>query len=199
MFLLSLDGPDFSGKTTLATAIVMRLREMGKSVERTEVPSGMITGIFTDLLRNSRDKVDARVFALTYAADHLHHYFNFIENQKTDFVLIERSLLSTFFYQGTVGNLDMNWVKEINKFTKTRPDLTVIVKTPLEELLKRKGIRIGMKDQLEKTEVLKKSVDFFYNVPKELADEFNVKYVDYAPINDIVDSILALAKERTNF
>lgn len=196
MFLLSLEGPDFSGKSTLATALIMRLREMKKTIERTELPSGMITGIFTDLLRNSRDKVDPRVFALTYAADHLHHYLNFIKNQKTDFVLIERSLLSTFFYQGTIGGLDMTWLREINKFTKTKPDLTVIVKTPFNELLRRKNIRIGIEDQFEKKAFMKNSVEFYYNLPKDLQEEFNVAYVEYGSVNEIVDSILALVKTR---
>ena len=155
----------------------------------------MITGLFTDILRNSRDNVDPRVFALTYAADHLHHYLTFIRNQKADFVLIERSLLSTFFYQGVIGGLDVNWIREINKFTKTRPDLTVIVKTPLEELIKRKNIRIGIQDQFEKLEFLKKSVEFYYNLPNELVDEFNVRYIEYMPVDETVEAVLKIVNE----
>ena len=54
MIIISLEGPDFSGKSTLATALLLKLREKGLKAERTELPSRLITGMFTSLLRNSK-------------------------------------------------------------------------------------------------------------------------------------------------
>ncbi len=79
VFVASIDGADFSGKTTIANLVVELLRQMnkGKNVEfkRTEVPSRFVTGSFTSILRSAADTVPAEVFALAYAADHLFHYY----------------------------------------------------------------------------------------------------------------------------
>ncbi|HDR53056.1 MAG TPA: dTMP kinase [archaeon] len=192
MFLLCLEGPDFSGKSTLATAILLKLREKGLKVERTELPSRMVTGIMTDILRNSKDHIDPRVFALTYAADHLHHYLTFTKKNGSDVVIMERSLLSSLIYQGLVGKVDMDWLMEVNKHNLTRPDLTVIVKTPVEELLRRKQIRIGSEDEFEKKQFIKKVAEKYHNLPPELVNEFKVKYLEYAPMDRMVDEILSL-------
>ena len=119
MFLVSIDGPDFSGKTTVSTALLMRLRDLGIRVERTEVPSRTITGTFTQIIRNSKDKVDPRVFALVYAADHLHHYLTVMKNQNADVVILERSALTFLIYQGLLQGVDMDWLREINKYNRT--------------------------------------------------------------------------------
>ena len=121
VFVVSIDGPDFSGKTTIANLVVELLRQMnkGKKIQfrRTIVPSGFITGSFTSILRSSVDKVPPQVFALAYAADHLFHFNHSIkplEKHKDAFVIIqERSLLTTYIYQGLLGKVDFEWIKEI--------------------------------------------------------------------------------------
>ena len=100
MIIISLEGPDFSGKSTLATALLLKLREKGLKAERTELPSRLITGMFTSLLRNSKDKVSNQVFALIQAADHLHHYQTSENKKDSDVLILERSALSYFVYQG---------------------------------------------------------------------------------------------------
>lgn len=192
MFLLCLEGPDFSGKTTLATTILLKLRDQKLKVERTELPSRMVTGIMTDVLRNSRDQVDPRVFALTYAADHLHHYLNFTKNNGCDVVIMERSLLSSIVYQSLAGKVDLDWLLEINKFNQTRPDLTAIVKTPVKELIRRKKIRIGLEDEFEKTRFIKQVAKHYYDLPANLVKEFRVQYMDFdTDVEKIADRIIS--------
>jgi dTMP kinase len=181
MKLVSLEGPDFSGKTTLANALVAKLRRKGLRVEKTETPSKMVTGIFTGLLRNSKDKIDPRVYALVYAADHLHHYLSTKDTYDADAIVLERSVLSYFVYQGLVLGVDTEWLKELNKFNGTVPDLTVIVKVPVEELIRRSRVRKGLKDVFEKEEFLKKVAKAFYNLPDWLVKKYNVVYMDYDP------------------
>jgi thymidylate kinase len=146
------------------------------------VPSGFVTGSFTKILRNSTDRVQDEVFALAYAADHLFHYNHYIkkleENSQKFVVIQERSLLSTYIYQGLVGDIKMEWLKEINKFDKNIPKLTLILKVPAEEIMKRKALENRQFDKFEDTQHLKKQVDSYYNLSPELAKQFNVEYID---------------------
>ena len=188
VFVVSIDGTDFSGKTTIANLVIGLLRQMnrGQNVQfkRTEVPSGFITGAFTKILRNSADKIPAEVFALAYAGDHLFHYNHYIkslEKHGGNFVVVqERSLLSTFIYQGILGKTDMTWLKEINKFDKNIPKLTLILKVPVEEIIKRKSLENEHRqfDKFEELDHLKRQAQAYYNLPADLVKAFHVEYVD---------------------
>ena len=87
-------------------------------------------------------------------------------------------MLSTYVYQSIIGNLDLKWVREINKYTKNIPDLTLIVKVDLEELLKRKSLESKDFDKFEIKEHLEKQIKVFQNLPRDLVKEFNVEYID---------------------
>lgn len=186
VFVVSIDGPDLVGKTTIATLTthVLREKNKGKNIvfRRTELPSNLITGSFVDILRNSSDKVSQEVFSLAYSLDHLNHYENFIKpvlERKENYVVIqERSLLTLFVYQGLVGNIDLKWLRELNKFNKNIPNLTLILKINPEKLFNRKKLIVKGFDEFEVKEHLEKQVNIFYNLPKELVKEFNVEYID---------------------
>jgi thymidylate kinase len=77
-----------------------------------------------------------------------------------------------------VGKVDLNWIKELNKFNKNIPDITLILKINLDELLKRKKIMVKGFDEFEVKEHIKKQVEVYNNLPKDLIKEFNVEYVD---------------------
>lgn len=184
--VISIDGPDFSGKTTIANLLVEVLRHRNKTrnivFKRTELPSSSVTGYFTGILRNSSDHISSKVFALAYALDHLHHFQRVIEParaSKENFVVIqERSLLSSYVYQGLIGDVDFNWLKEINKFNKNMPDLSLIMKVDMQELLRRKGVENKSFDKFEVEEHLEKQSKTYYNLPKELVKQFHVEYID---------------------
>ena len=193
VFVVSIDGTDFSGKTTIANLVVELLRQMnkGKNIEfkRTEVPSRFITGAFTSILRSSVDSVPPEVFALAYAADHLFHYYHSIrplEKHEGSFVIIqERSMLTTYVYQGLLGNVDFAWLRGINKFNKNVPKLTLILKVPFEELKKRKSLDRRQFDKFEGEDHIKKQSEVYYNLPEGLVKEFNIEYIDAgdSPLN----------------
>ncbi len=193
VFVVSIDGADFSGKTTIANLVVELLRQMnkGKDIEfkRTQVPSRFITGTFMDVLRSSVDEVHGKVFSLAYAADHLFHYYHSIkplDKYDKQFVIIqERSMLTTYVYQGILDKVDFAWLKEMNKFNKNIPKLTLILKVPFEELKKRKSLDRRQFDKFEKEEHLKRQAEAYYNLPSELVKQFNVEYIDAsdAPVN----------------
>jgi len=202
-FVVSIDGPDFCGKSTITSLLLadLRKRKLGFMIKKTALPSTLVTGMATSLLRNSRDDVDAKVFALSYAADHLHHdaWVESLKKSKDKYlVLQERSLLSTYVYQGIIGGLDIKWMREINRFDRNIPQLGIILKLPINELLARKGTDNRSFDVYETTEKLKKQTEIYYNLPTELAKEFNIKVIDAdkdpekvaKEIGDIVETAL---------
>jgi dTMP kinase len=184
--VVCIDGTDFSGKTTISNLLLELLREKNKNrdiiIKKTVLPSDLITGSFTKILRNSADIISSKVFALAYALDHLHHYETVIkplEEEGKNFVVIqERSLLTTYIYQGIVGDVDFNWLKEINKFDKNIPDLTLILKVELDELLKRKSLENKVFDKFEVKEHLERQIEAYSNIPEDLAKQFHVEYID---------------------
>ncbi len=190
MKIISLEGPDFSGKSTLATALVMRLREEGRTVERMELPSRLITGIFTELLRNSRDRVDPRVFALVYAADHLHHYLSTKDRNDVEFMVLERSALSFFVYEGLALGVDMDWLRELNRHNGLVPDLTAVVRVPVEELIRRRRLRVGLEDSFEKEDFIRRTAELYYSLPDWLVKDYNVSYFEWKSVKETTEEIL---------
>ncbi len=184
VFVVSIDGPDFCGKTTIANIVTELLRKKYKNlkIRRTELPTSFVTGAFTDILRSVKEETSQKVFALVYAADHLFHYLNSIkplEESKENFLLIqERSLLTTYIYQGILGKVDFSWLDEINKYDKNRPLLTLILKVPVEELKNRKSLSRRLFDSFEAKDYLEKQAEIYYNLPKDLVKKFNVEYVE---------------------
>ena len=197
--VISMDGPDFSGKSTIANLLVEILRRSNKNIifKRTEVPSTLSTGFFTKILRNSSDNVSSNVFALTYATDHLHHYETAIkplEESKENYVVIqERSLLSTYIYQSLIGKTDLKWLKEINKFDKNIPDMTLVLKVLSNEIIKRSQLEKREFDKFETPEHLEEELKVYYNLPEELAKEFHIEYID---ANDTPEEIAERCAKR---
>ena len=199
--VISIDGPDFSGKSTIANLLIEILRKNNKDKDvvfkRTEVPSILTTGFVTKILRNSSDNVSSNVFALAYATDHLHHYNTIIKplkDSKENYVVIqERSLLSTYIYQSLIGKTDLNWVRDINKFDKDIPDLTLILKVLPNEIIKRSQLEKRDHDKFETPEHLEEELKVYYNLPGDLVKEFNVEYID---ANDTPEDIAERCAKR---
>lgn len=197
--VISIDGPDFSGKSTIANLLVETLRRNNKDIifKRTEVPSTLSTGFFTKILRNSSDNVSSNVFALAYAADHLHHYETIIkplkESKENSVVIQERSLLSTYIYQSLIGKTDLKWLRDINKFDKNMPDLTLVLKILANEIIKRSQLEKRGFDKFETPQHLEEELKVYYNLPEELVKDFNVEYIE---ANDSPEGIAERCAER---
>ncbi|RLE60435.1 MAG: hypothetical protein DRN53_06185 [Thermoprotei archaeon] len=188
VFIVSIDGPDFSGKTTISNILVELLRRKIPSkadivIRRTKLPSNeLVTGSFTGILRSLRIEIAPEEYSLAYALDHLHYYrlkIRPLERCKQKFLVIqERSLLTTFIYQGLIGGVDMNWLREVNKYCRAIPHITFILKVDINELIRRMYIEGRVTDAFESESHIRKQASTYYNLPKDLLEEFNVKYVD---------------------
>lgn len=204
LFVCSIDGPDFCGKTTVASLTVEALRREFPDhlIKRTHLPSDLITGAFTKILRNSADTVSDEVFALAYAADHLHHDRVFVDKLRKhahSILVQERSLLTTLIYHSLIGRVDMKWVREINRYDTNIPDMQIILKVDIDELVKRKKLGQRDFDRFETEAHLKKQTDAYYNLPTELQKEFNVKLLEAnGSPDEVAAGCAALIKQKIN-
>ena len=194
--IIAVEGPDLIGKTTVVNLLVEKLRKK-YSVEKTQLPSELITGVLTKIIRNSKDHIPPEVVALIYAADHLYHYERVIKNNKK-IIVQDRSILSFYVYQGLIQGVDLNWLREIDKYNKNIPDVIfVLISDNLDDLLKRKEIRDF--DIFEKKEILEKQIKIWKNLPEFLTKEFNIIYIDanrntYEIVEEIYEIVENLIK-----
>jgi len=202
-FIISIDGPDFSGKSTTAALLIEELKKGvdGVRVKHTQLPSTLVTGAFPKILRAVSDDVSGEVFSLAYGLDHLYHNQTVIDplvkSEKKYLIVQERSLLSTLLYQGLVLGADLGWMKEVNKYMKYLPDLTIVTKVDFNELLRRKDVEKRDFDQFESAKFLENQIKVFDNIPKDLVEKFNVVYIDAnRGVGEVVKEIAGLIKEK---
>ncbi|MFA5138591.1 MAG: dTMP kinase [Elusimicrobiota bacterium] len=130
-----LEGPDKSGKSTQALALVRELRRRGRTVVHTREPGGtaLSEGI-RELLLDPSQKVCALAEVLLYEASRAQHTQQLIlpalRSGKT--VLSERYALATLAYQGGARGLPMRLVRRLNRIATSglRPDLTLVLDIP---------------------------------------------------------------------
>ena len=140
---ITFEGPDGSGKTTVSTAVVKKLQEMGYPVRYTREPGGSniaekIRGIILD---PQNTEMDARTEALLYAASRRQHLVDrvFPALEEGTHVICDRFVDSSLAYQGFGRGLGIEEVYAINEFAVAgaMPDKTIFLDISAEEGLKR--------------------------------------------------------------
>jgi dTMP kinase len=144
-FLLTLEGPEGSGKSTQAQRLAARLTAAGRGCVVTREPGGTVLG---EEIRHIL--LHARELTPVPAADAL--LFNAARAQlvaevirpaleRGDVVLCDRFADSTLAYQGYGAGQPLATLRELAAFAAgdLRPDLTVLIDLPEEEGLRRKS------------------------------------------------------------
>jgi len=163
-YFITFEGPDGSGKTTVATAVCEELKKRGYEVIHTREPGGIEISekIRNIILDPENTMMDAKTEALLYAASRRQHLvekvFPAIRDGKI--VICERFLVSSLAYQGYGRQLGFDEVLEINLFAidRTYPDLTVYLDVDEQVGLDRLSSR-NFKDRLDQ-----ESIDFHHRV-----------------------------------
>lgn len=163
-YFITFEGPDGSGKTTVATAVCEELKKRGYEVIHTREPGGIEISekIRNIILDPENTMMDAKTEALLYAASRRQHLvekvFPAIRDGKI--VICERFLDSSLAYQGYGRQLGFDEVLEINLFAidRTYPDLTVYLDVDEQVGLDRLSSR-NFKDRLDQ-----ESIDFHHRV-----------------------------------
>ncbi len=169
------EGPDGSGKTTVALKICELLKEKGFDIVHTREPGGIDIAeqIRNVILDPKNTAMDARTEALLYAASRRQHLVQkvlpAIEDGKL--VICERFLFSSLAYQGKARGIGYNGILDINNFAieDHMPDLTIYL--DIDEKLGQERInQRASKDRLDS-----ESINFHHLVNegyKEILDKF---------------------------
>jgi len=152
--LVTIEGVDGGGKSTLAEGLAGRLRAAGYPVRLTREPGGTPLGarIRDLLLAPEGEGPCPPAELLLYAADRAQHYATVIRPALAagQIVICDRFVDSTVVYQGLVRGLDRVFIELLHRFVLDglTPDLTFLLDLAPEEAWRR--CRDRAPDRLER-------------------------------------------------
>ncbi|MEL7647018.1 MAG: dTMP kinase [Sedimentibacter sp.] len=181
-----LEGPDGSGKSTMAQKIGQYFSELGREIEFTREPGGtdISEKIRELILDRNNTEMDYRTEALLYAAARAQlvneKIIPWLEDGKI--VISERYVYSSLVYQGLGRDLGMEEIKKINDFGTSglKPDMVLLLDVDPEKALKRK-LSIDGGDRLEN-----ENISFHRDV-----------YEGYKCLSDFCPEVRTIDAERT--
>jgi dTMP kinase len=153
--LITIEGLDGTGKTTLAEALARALRERGHSMEVLREPGGVeLSERIRALVKDPALTVAPRAEALLYAAARAQLVAERVEPQLAagEWVLLDRFVDSSLAYQGGGRGLGVAAVAAINRFATGRlqPDRTLLLRAPGAAREARQAVRGEAPDRLER-------------------------------------------------
>jgi dTMP kinase len=153
--LITIEGLDGAGKSTLAAALARALRERGVSVELLREPGGVdLSERIRELVKDPSLIVGARAEALLYAAaraELVHERVGPLVETGA-WVLLDRFVDSSLAYQGAGRGLGLEEVRAINSFATggLTPDRTLLLRIAPATGRARQAARGGRPDRLER-------------------------------------------------
>lgn len=181
-----LEGPDGSGKSTMAKMIAQYYQDAGREIVFTREPGGTkISEQIRDIILDNRNIEMAHMTeALLYAASRAQLVSEFIKPnlEQGKVVISERYVYSSIVYQGIARNLGIQKVKELNDFAidGLAPDLVLFFDINPEKALNRK-LAQGNGDRLEN-----EKLDFHKRV-----------YEGYKEISKIYSEIISINADKS--
>lgn len=201
---ITFEGPDGSGKTTVATRIVKELETRGYSCVHTREPGGIDIAeqIRNVILDPKNTAMDAKTEALLYAASRRQHLVERVIPAVNEgkIVICERFLDSSLAYQGYGRELGMENVLSINEFAIDghMPDFTIYL-----DIEESKGLE-RLKDRSFKDRLDVESIYFHHRVNngyKEILKKFpeRIRVIDASlPLEEVVEQSLNIILESIN-
>jgi len=204
-FFMTLEGPEGSGKTTVAKLLVERLeKEVEKSIVLTREPGGIAIAekIRDVILDVSHTMMDARTEALLYAASRRQHLVEKVMPALTDgkVVVCDRFVDSSLAYQGYSRNIGVDNVWEMNQFAiaDLMPQVTFYLDVPIEVGFERiyanKDREINRLD-LEKKEFHETVVEGYRQVIERFPERIVVINANQA-VEEVTEAIIKTLKQR---
>lgn len=142
-FLVSLEGPEGAGKTSVLEALIPVLEDRGVEVLTTREPGGVLIGekIREVILDPSHTEMDPKTELLLYIASRRQHLVEKVLPALAagKLVILDRFIDSSVVYQGFGRGLDIDAIDWLNKFATDglKPDLTLYFDIEVEEGLAR--------------------------------------------------------------
>ena len=158
-YFLTLEGPDGSGKSTIAKMLQTEIKKMGLNCILTREPGGTEIGesIRNILLSRENMEMSDRAEALLYAASRAQHVDEKIRPLVDSglVVISDRYVFSSLAYQGYSRGLGIEKVMDINKFAMgdMKPDRILFFDIEPKVALERKFVdRMGDRLEIEGTD-----------------------------------------------
>ena len=142
-FLVSLEGPEGAGKTSVLEALIPILEDRGMEVLTTREPGGVLIGekIREVILDPSHTEMDPKTELLLYIASRRQHLVEKVLPALAagKLVIMDRFIDSSVAYQGFGRGLDIDAIDWLNEFATDglKPDLTLYFDIEVEEGLAR--------------------------------------------------------------
>ena len=142
-FLVSLEGPEGAGKTSVLEAIIPILENRGIEVLSTREPGGVLIGekIREVILDPSHTEMDPKTELLLYIASRRQHLVEKVLPALATgkLIIMDRFIDSSVAYQGFGRGLDIEAIDWLNEFATDglKPDLTLYFDIEVEEGLAR--------------------------------------------------------------
>ena len=142
-FLVSLEGPEGAGKTSVLEALIPVLEDRGVEVLTTREPGGVLIGekIREVILDPSHTEMDPKTELLLYIASRRQHLVEKVLPALAagKLVIMDRFIDSSVAYQGFGRGLDIDAIDWLNEFATDglKPDLTLYFDIEVEEGLTR--------------------------------------------------------------
>ncbi len=156
---ITLEGIDFSGKSTQAGYLVRWLAESGYEVDFIREPGGTEASERIRAILLSRDDIAVgdRTELLLFLAARAQLVDEIVvpKLESGSIVVCDRFFDSTFAYQGYARGIDIEVIKQINGFATNRlnPDLTLVYDLPVEVAQRRGSDTAADHDRLEKEDL----------------------------------------------
>ena len=152
--LITIEGLDGAGKSTLASALASELEARGSRVELLREPGGVeLSERIRDLVKDPALAVAPRTEALLYAAARAQLVHERLEPllARGEVVLLDRFVDSSLAYQGGGRELGVEEVRAINRFATgpLAPDRTLLLRISPARGRERIGDRADAPDRLE--------------------------------------------------
>lgn len=155
--LISLEGIDGSGKSSLTAALAHALKNLGLSVVQTREPGATALGkTLRALISQQALTIASRAEYLLFAADRAEHFHTLVipALAKNMIVVSDRMADSSLVYQGYCKNESIEMIDTINKWTMygRTPDITFYLKISTAQAQERIKKRNGPVSAFEKDE-----------------------------------------------
>jgi dTMP kinase len=152
--LVTIEGVDGAGKTTLASGLIRALSERGRNATLMREPGGVAAAeAIRALVKDPELRVGARTEALLYAAARAQLVEQALAPALTrgEWVLLDRFVDSSLAYQGAGRGLGIEAVRELNLFATgdLSPDRTLLLDLDGESARRRADSRGEAPDRLE--------------------------------------------------
>jgi dTMP kinase len=155
--LITIEGIDGAGKTTLAGELAKELMARGIDAQLLREPGGVRTAeLIRELVKDPVLRIGARAEALLYAAARAQLVDEALKPLLAGcrWVVLDRFVDSSLAYQGAGRGLGVEPVRKINEFAtgSLTPDLTLLLEVDPVVGRRRSESRAGAPDRLEREE-----------------------------------------------